>query len=49
MGYRQILSQHQCVEIPPNIPHQILNESDRDLEFLAISQPTSNGDRILVS
>ncbi|BAY11361.1 cupin domain-containing protein [Calothrix sp. NIES-2098] len=48
-GSRQIISQHQGVEIPPKTPHQMLNESDRDLEFLIISQPPSHGDRILVS
>ncbi|MEH2094663.1 MULTISPECIES: cupin domain-containing protein [unclassified Nostoc] len=53
-GSRQVLSQHEGVEVPPNVPHQILNESDaygwlrlRDLEFLVISQPPSHGDRIL--
>ncbi|OUL19651.1 cupin domain-containing protein [Nostoc sp. 106C] len=48
-GSRQILSQHQGVEVTPNIPHQMLNESDRDLEFLVISQPPSHGDRMLLS
>ncbi|MBD2415227.1 cupin [Nostoc calcicola FACHB-389] len=47
-GYRQVLSQHEGVEVPPNIPHQILNESPDNLEFLVISQPPSHGDRFLV-
>ncbi|MEH1883558.1 MULTISPECIES: cupin domain-containing protein [unclassified Nostoc] len=42
-----MLSPHEGVEVPPNIPHQMLNESDYDLEFLVISQPPSHGDRIL--
>ncbi|BAZ51765.1 cupin 2 domain-containing protein [Nostoc sp. NIES-4103] len=46
-GFRQVISQHEGVEVPPNIPHQIFNESDCDLEFLVISQPPSHGDRIL--
>ncbi|MEH2169990.1 MAG: cupin domain-containing protein [Nostoc sp.] len=48
-GSRQVLYQHKGVEVPPNIPHQMLNESDCDLEFLVISQPPSHGDRVLVS
>ncbi|MCC5604846.1 cupin domain-containing protein [Nostoc favosum] len=27
-GSRQVLSQHEGVEVPPNVPHQMLNESD---------------------
>ncbi|WP_138497650.1 cupin domain-containing protein [Nostoc sp. PA-18-2419] len=46
-GYRQVVFQHQGVEVPPNIPHQIFNEGYCDLEFLVISQPPSHGDRIL--
>ena len=46
-GSHQVLSQHEGVEIPPNVPHQMLNESDFNLEFLVISQPPSHGDRIL--
>ncbi|MBE9003179.1 cupin domain-containing protein [Nostoc sp. LEGE 12447] len=46
-GSHQVLSQHEGVEIPPNVPHQMLNESDCNLEFLMISQPPNHGDRIL--
>ncbi|MEA5600719.1 cupin domain-containing protein [Nostoc sp. UHCC 0252] len=46
-GSHQVLSQHEGVEIPANVPHQMLNESDCNLEFLVISQPPSHGDRIL--
>ncbi|WP_448270061.1 cupin domain-containing protein [Nostoc sp. DSM 114159] len=55
-GSHQMLSQHEGVKVPPNVPHQILNESDaygwlrlRNLEFLVISQSPSSGDRVLVS
>jgi mannose-6-phosphate isomerase-like protein (cupin superfamily) len=34
------------LEIPPQIPHQARNESELDVEFLVISQPTTRGDRI---
>ncbi|MEH2418303.1 cupin domain-containing protein [Nostoc sp.] len=46
-GSRQVLSQHEGVEVPPNVPHQMLNEGESNLEFLVISQPPSYGDRIL--
>ena len=46
-GSRQVLSPHEGVEVPPNISHQMLNESDCDLESLVISQAPSHGDRIL--
>ncbi|MBW4631821.1 MAG: cupin domain-containing protein [Iphinoe sp. HA4291-MV1] len=46
-GKRQVLCQHEGVEVPSGVSHQILNESKQDLEFLVISQPPSHGDRIL--
>ncbi|MCC5661034.1 cupin domain-containing protein [Nostoc sp. XA010] len=46
-GSRQMLSQHEGVEVPPNVPHQMLNQSNCNLEFLVISQPPSHGDRFL--
>ncbi len=44
-GKRQVLHQHEGMEVPPDVPHQIFNESQQDLEFLVISQPPSHGDR----
>jgi len=46
-GQRETLNGGQGLEIPPNAPHQILNETQADLEFLVISQPTTTGDRTL--
>lgn len=46
-GLRQILQQHEGVEIPAGVPHQILNESAQDVEFLVISLPPSHGDRVI--
>lgn len=40
------LYQEEGIEVPPLIPHQIRNESNQDVEFLVISQPTSKGDRV---
>lgn len=48
-GKRQVLHQHEGVEILPDVPHQIFNESQQNLEFLVISQPPSHGDRIVAS
>ncbi|WP_051039354.1 cupin domain-containing protein [Chlorogloeopsis fritschii PCC 9212] len=33
-GKRQVLRQHEGVEVSPGIPHQIFNKSGQDLEFL---------------
>ncbi|SFJ15995.1 cupin domain-containing protein [Thermoflavimicrobium dichotomicum] len=41
------LEEQEGVEVPPRVPHQMMNVSDEPVEFLVISQPTSKGDRIL--
>ncbi len=46
-GRRERLQPFEGVEVPPGIPHQMVNESDQAVEFLVISQPTSKGDRII--
>jgi mannose-6-phosphate isomerase-like protein (cupin superfamily) len=45
-GERYTLHTHEGVEVPPHVPHQMMNRSNEDVEFLVISQPTSKGDRI---
>ena len=45
-GTVHTLLPQQGIEIPPGTPHQIRNESDSDVEFLVISQPTTRGDRL---
>ena len=40
------LREHQGIEIPPGTPHQFINRSGVDVEFLVISSPHSRGDRI---
>ena len=42
------LKQHEGIEVPPNLPHQMRNDSQEDVEFLVISQPNSRGDRELL-
>ena len=43
------LNAHEGVEVPPQTPHQIKNPTDREIEFLVISHPTTKGDRVLTS
>ncbi len=45
-GQREVLHSFEGVEVPPNVPHQMINDSAEDLEFLVISQPKSHGDRV---
>lgn len=47
-GEQILLNQQEGLEIPPLTSHQMMNNSDKDVEFLVISQPTSRGDRILM-
>lgn len=47
-GQREVLQNHQGIEVPPGIPHQIFNESENDVEFLLIAHPPSRGDRVLL-
>jgi mannose-6-phosphate isomerase-like protein (cupin superfamily) len=44
-----VLKTHYGMEVPPGVPHQIFNKSERDLDILVISKPPSHGDRILPS
>lgn len=46
-GQRETIAAGHGLEIPPGQTHQIFNATDSDLEFLVISQPTTEGDRIL--
>ncbi|MDD7793048.1 cupin domain-containing protein [Clostridium sp. 'White wine YQ'] len=43
-----LLNEYEGIEILPGIPHQMMNNSDCDIEFVVVSTPTSKGDRILV-
>lgn len=47
-GVGTVLRTHEGVEVPAEVPHRMLNESDEALEFLVVSQPASHGDRVLV-
>ncbi|MEX0291289.1 MAG: cupin domain-containing protein [Flavobacteriaceae bacterium] len=39
------VSEREGIHINPKVVHQIKNETQTNLEFLVISQPTSKGDR----
>lgn len=41
-----ILQEGEGIEVPPLTPHQMQNNTEKDIEFLVISQPNSRGDRI---
>lgn len=46
-GTEIMLRPHEGIEVPPRVPHQMINKSGGDVEFLVISQPTSKVDRVL--
>jgi mannose-6-phosphate isomerase-like protein (cupin superfamily) len=48
-GVRETLGPQQALEVSPGVPHQMFNESDGDIDFLVISQPTTRGDRTNVA
>lgn len=43
-----LLNQHEGIDILPNVPHQMMNNSDEEIEFIVVSSPTAKGDRVLV-
>lgn len=45
-GEIQRLAARQGGEIPPRTPHQMMNQSGAELEFITVSCPPSHGDRI---
>ena len=47
-GIEYVLKEHEGMEILPKVAHQVMNKSDKDVEFLVISQPNTKNDRVLV-
>lgn len=47
-GNKIIVSEHQGILIKPETKHYIANETTEKLEFLVISQPTTNTDRTTI-
>ena len=46
---KYVLLPFDGIEIPPQIPHRLYNDSNEELSFIVISQPKSHGDRIVAS
>ena len=46
-GKREVLQKHQGAEVAPNLPHQMFNDSDEEIEFIIVSHPSSHGDRVI--
>lgn len=47
-GKIETLRKGEGAEVPPNVPHQMFNNSETEIEFLVISQPPAHGDRHLI-
>lgn len=47
-GIDHILKAHEGIEILSGTPHQAINNSDQDVEFLVISNPNTRNDRVTV-
>ena len=45
-GKQETINEQEGIMIEPGIRHFIANETEHELEFLVISQPTTNIDRI---
>jgi mannose-6-phosphate isomerase-like protein (cupin superfamily) len=45
-GERVPLAAGQGIEVAPGVPHQFMNESNDDVNFLVISHPSTRGDRV---
>jgi mannose-6-phosphate isomerase-like protein (cupin superfamily) len=45
-GKQEMIQALQGIEVPLGVPHQMMNQSHNDVEFIVISQPMSHGDRI---
>ena len=46
-GQIHTLHAQQGIEVAPDLPHKMRNDTDADVEFLVISQPTTRGDRVV--
>lgn len=45
-GEQRNIETFQGIEVAPGVPHQMINHSQHDVEFIVVSQPMSHGDRI---
>ena len=44
-GTTHVLTAEAGLEVPPQMPHQVMNRSDSEVWFLVVSTPPSHGDR----
>lgn len=49
MGKTELISENQGILIDPQTEHYIANETEIPLDFLVISQPTTNNDRTTIA
>lgn len=47
-GIEHQLKPHEGIEVLPEVPHQVCNKSNTDIEFLVISTPNTRNDRIIL-
>ncbi|WAH38772.1 cupin domain-containing protein [Alicyclobacillus dauci] len=45
-GDQHVIREFQGIEVAPGTPHQMMNTSQEDVEFIVVSQPMSHGDRV---
>jgi mannose-6-phosphate isomerase-like protein (cupin superfamily) len=45
-GVVETLLPGEAVDVPPGVPHMMMNRSGSDLEFVVVSAPKSHGDRL---
>lgn len=45
-GEQVALQEGQGIEVAPNTPHQFMNLSGKEVNFLVISHPSTRGDRV---
>lgn len=45
-GKKEIISEKEGILINPGAQHFVANETEKELEFLVVSQPSTNSDRI---
>jgi mannose-6-phosphate isomerase-like protein (cupin superfamily) len=41
------LEEHEGIEVAPGVSHQVFNDSGREVEFILVSSPPAQGDRVL--
>jgi mannose-6-phosphate isomerase-like protein (cupin superfamily) len=47
-GVEFTIRQHEGIEVHPLQPHQVFNKTEEAIEFIVVSQPNAQGDRVLL-